>query len=201
MWFVFWASPFSKICNNSFCFFVPNHDITEQMDIFLFILLAGGLYAYINRYNFRLRSVRKNIEEANKFKAYRFVDGELIAYLINHHAFKAYEKFESLPLKVQRQHSHLLTEIKLLLSAAESRKRGQSNNRRSSSSSSSKKRSKGYPRNAYKVLGLTHPSTLAEAKSAYRKLAMKYHPDKGGTKEQFGQVKKAYEVVEQFLEK
>lgn len=172
------------------------------MDIFLFILLAGGLYAYINRYNFRLRSVRKNIEEANKFKAYRFVDGELIAYLINHHAFKAYEKFDALPLKVQRQNAHLLTEIKRLLAEAERRQRGQSNNRRSSSSSSgSKKRSKGYPRNAYKVLGLTHPSTLAEAKSAYRKLAMKYHPDKGGTKEQFGQVQKAYEVVEQFLEK
>lgn len=50
----------------------------------------------------------------------------------------------------------------------------------------------------YKVLGVSKSATDAEIKSAYRKLAIKYHPDKNKTKEaeeKFKEVTKAYEVL------
>ncbi|HYK08016.1 MAG TPA: J domain-containing protein [Candidatus Eisenbacteria bacterium] len=50
----------------------------------------------------------------------------------------------------------------------------------------------------YKILGISKGATDAEIKSAYRKLAIKYHPDKNKTKEaeeKFKEVTKAYEVL------
>lgn len=47
---------------------------------------------------------------------------------------------------------------------------------------------------AAKILMLTIPFTSKEARSAYRKLAMKLHPDKGGTAKAFGQIEEAYRV-------
>lgn len=46
-----------------------------------------------------------------------------------------------------------------------------------------------------KVLGLSQGCTKQEAKSAYRKLAKKHHPDTGGDAEKFKLVKKAYDYV------
>ena len=51
----------------------------------------------------------------------------------------------------------------------------------------------------YKILGLTKPSSPAEIKKAYRKLALKYHPDKTkGDKtleDKFKKISEAYAVL------
>ena len=51
----------------------------------------------------------------------------------------------------------------------------------------------------YKVLGLTKSATSDEIKRAYRKLAVKYHPDKNpgnkAAEEKFKKVSEAYEVL------
>ncbi len=50
----------------------------------------------------------------------------------------------------------------------------------------------------YKILGVEKNASDAEIKRAYRKLALKYHPDKGGTKEdekKFKEATLAYEVL------
>lgn len=50
----------------------------------------------------------------------------------------------------------------------------------------------------YKILGVEKTATAQEIKSAYRKLALQYHPDRNKTKEaeeKFKEVTKAYEVL------
>lgn len=44
----------------------------------------------------------------------------------------------------------------------------------------------------YQTLGVNKNSTPAEIKKAYRKLAMKHHPDKGGDEAQFKNIQSAY---------
>jgi molecular chaperone DnaJ len=53
-------------------------------------------------------------------------------------------------------------------------------------------------RDYYDVLGVAKGASDAEIKKAYRKLAMKYHPDKGGSKEdeeKFKEANEAYSVL------
>jgi molecular chaperone DnaJ len=51
-------------------------------------------------------------------------------------------------------------------------------------------------RDYYEVLGISKSATADEVKRAYRKLAMKHHPDKhGGDDAQFKEVNEAYEVL------
>src|SRR5919109_2427422 len=54
-------------------------------------------------------------------------------------------------------------------------------------------------RDYYEALGLARNATEAEIKKAYRRMAMKYHPDRNpGDKEaegRFKEVKEAYEVL------
>lgn len=47
----------------------------------------------------------------------------------------------------------------------------------------------------YDVLGLDRNATGDDIKKAYRKLAMKHHPDKGGDPEQFKKIQGAYDVL------
>lgn len=47
----------------------------------------------------------------------------------------------------------------------------------------------------YKVLGVAHNATKEEIKKAYRSLAHKYHPDKGGDGERFKEINEAYQVL------
>ena len=47
--------------------------------------------------------------------------------------------------------------------------------------------------NSYKILGVEPNSSKDEIKKAYRKLAMKYHPDKGGDQQKFKEITNAYE--------
>ena len=47
----------------------------------------------------------------------------------------------------------------------------------------------------YETLGVNHTTTPDEIKKAYRKLASKHHPDKGGDTKKFQTIQKAYEVL------
>jgi len=47
----------------------------------------------------------------------------------------------------------------------------------------------------YQVLGISRNSDEQEIKRAYRKLAMKHHPDRGGNPEEFAKVQEAYDML------
>merc|ERR1719355_438936 len=47
----------------------------------------------------------------------------------------------------------------------------------------------------YKVLEVDKRASEADIKKAYRKLAVKHHPDKGGDPEKFKDITRAYEVL------
>ena len=47
----------------------------------------------------------------------------------------------------------------------------------------------------YSLLGVDRNATPQEIKKAYRKLAMKHHPDKGGDSQKFAEIQSAYEVL------
>lgn len=47
----------------------------------------------------------------------------------------------------------------------------------------------------YQVLGLDKSASVADVKKAYRKLAIRHHPDKGGDSETFKEICRAYEVL------
>lgn len=49
--------------------------------------------------------------------------------------------------------------------------------------------------NYYQTLGVEKTSTSDDIKKAYRKLAMKFHPDRGGDEEHFKKIKEAYETL------
>jgi hypothetical protein len=49
------------------------------------------------------------------------------------------------------------------------------------------------------VLGLCWPCTEEEVRAAYRRLTKTAHPDHGGTPEEFGRIREAYERALRFL--
>ncbi|MDR0957064.1 MAG: molecular chaperone DnaJ [Candidatus Nomurabacteria bacterium] len=50
-------------------------------------------------------------------------------------------------------------------------------------------------RDYYEVLGVKKDASADEVKKAFRKLAVKYHPDKGGDEAKFKEINEAYEVL------
>jgi len=49
--------------------------------------------------------------------------------------------------------------------------------------------------NLYSVLGVGKEATKEELKKAYKELAKKHHPDRGGNEEEFKKISEAYEVL------
>lgn len=49
--------------------------------------------------------------------------------------------------------------------------------------------------NFYNILGVNENATQDEIKRAYRKLAIKHHPDKGGSEESFKRISEAYDTL------
>lgn len=47
----------------------------------------------------------------------------------------------------------------------------------------------------YKILGLDKTASKSEIKKAYKKLAMKHHPDRGGDEEEFKKVNNAFSIL------
>lgn len=47
----------------------------------------------------------------------------------------------------------------------------------------------------YKILNVNEKSTMDEIKRNYRKLSLKYHPDKGGNKNKFNEINNAYKYL------
>ncbi len=47
----------------------------------------------------------------------------------------------------------------------------------------------------YKILGVDKKASTEEIKTAFRKMAHKHHPDKGGDEEKFKEVNEAYQVL------
>ncbi|MEK6856840.1 MAG: molecular chaperone DnaJ, partial [Nanoarchaeota archaeon] len=50
-------------------------------------------------------------------------------------------------------------------------------------------------RDYYEILGIGKDSSKEEIKKSYKKLALKYHPDKGGDAEKFKEISEAYAVL------
>ena len=50
-------------------------------------------------------------------------------------------------------------------------------------------------KNYYKILRVKNNANKQEIKRAYKKLAIKCHPDKGGSNEKFKEISEAYEVL------
>ena len=49
--------------------------------------------------------------------------------------------------------------------------------------------------NYYNILGVNESADSNEIKRSFRKLSMKHHPDRGGSKETFQKINEAYQIL------
>ena len=47
----------------------------------------------------------------------------------------------------------------------------------------------------YKILGVEKTASVEDIKKAYRRLAHKHHPDKGGNEQTFKELNEAYQIL------
>ena len=50
-------------------------------------------------------------------------------------------------------------------------------------------------KNYYEILGVSEDATQDDLKKAFRKAAVKHHPDRGGDKAKFQEMNEAYQVL------
>ena len=50
-------------------------------------------------------------------------------------------------------------------------------------------------KNYYEILGIDKKANKEDVKKAFRKLAQKYHPDKGGSEDKFKEITEAYSIL------
>lgn len=51
------------------------------------------------------------------------------------------------------------------------------------------------PKDFYQILGVNKNASQEEIKKAYRRLALQYHPDKGGDQAKFKEINEAYQIL------
>lgn len=51
--------------------------------------------------------------------------------------------------------------------------------------------------NPWDILGIEQSASLEDVKAAYKRLALKYHPDKGGSETDFNRIQTAYEILKE----
>lgn len=173
------------------------------MELFLITLIVSYIgYRYATRHKRVISRIKSYLDEARDWSNFldSLVRDEDKSHIIQHYASQAYELFNTLPPDKKKKHSYLLLDIKYMFVIARLLKEKQQNAEQQKRERFRRsKTSKGYPRNAYKVLGVTHPTTEKDIKKAYRQLALKHHPDKGGSKKAFNQVTEAYEVALKYI--
>ena len=57
------------------------------------------------------------------------------------------------------------------------------------------------PEQPFQILGVSADASMEEIKDAHRRLAMKHHPDRGGSNEEMARINAAYEAMVENLER
>jgi hypothetical protein len=129
--------------------------------------------------------IRREIAEGHPLAGFYQSELEYLARRIGYRPQWAHYKWEQLPVELQLGESPSPGE------------RYQSD--RSCGQSSDDYRTYNPLLNALNFLGLSLPVAASELKTAYRMMSKRYHPDAGGTSEQFLELQRHYEFLRSFV--